>query len=72
MENRKFVPLHRKLGIAIAIGLFLTIASIITYGTYVTQKEAVSSGTGFGNGKRFLFKITNCCGRSNGYFTVCC
>ncbi len=43
MKGKKMVPLNRKVGIAIVIGLFLTVFSIITYSAYVTRKEAVAS-----------------------------
>nr|WP_319399187.1 methyl-accepting chemotaxis protein [uncultured Carboxylicivirga sp.] len=43
MESKNFVPLRRKLGIAIVIGLFVTVASIISYSAYVTRQEAISS-----------------------------
>lgn len=42
MNKRKIVPLKRKLGIAIAICIFITVISIIFYSEYVTRKEALA------------------------------
>ncbi len=41
MNKRKIVPLKRKLGISIAVCLFLTVISIIFYSEYVFRKEAI-------------------------------
>lgn len=44
-NNIKFVPLRRKVGIANAIGIILTVITIISYAAYETRKEAINSAT---------------------------
>lgn len=43
MKKRVFVPLKRKLGIAIVCGISFTVISIIAYSSYLTHKEAINS-----------------------------
>ncbi len=43
MNKNKFTPLKQKLGIAISIGIFVSVAAIISYSAYVTRNEAIAS-----------------------------